>query len=124
MDGFLSSCTDEELGKLFLPYGLSCPRPARSPIEHDKETTVKTTRVHQCLAVLGLSVMSLTFSACSGDGGSPGVAGDQFGGFAVALSGDGATLAVGAYLEDSNATGVGGNQADNSAVDAGGAYIY
>ncbi|MEX1363042.1 MAG: FG-GAP repeat protein, partial [Nannocystaceae bacterium] len=37
-------------------------------------------------------------------------ASDLFG-WSVALSGDGSTLAVGAYQEDSNATGIGGNQA-------------
>ncbi|MFT5657999.1 MAG: hypothetical protein ACI9KN_001278 [Gammaproteobacteria bacterium] len=39
--------------------------------------------------------------------------GDYFGG-SVALSADGNTLAVGARLEDSAATGVGGDQSDNS----------
>ena len=46
---------------------------------------------------------------------------DQFGG-AIAFSGD--TLVVGAMWEDSGATGVGGNQADNAATDAGSAYVY
>ncbi len=41
--------------------------------------------------------------------------------YAVALSGD--TLAVRAGGEDSNTTGVGGNQADNSASDAGAVYV-
>jgi hypothetical protein len=40
----------------------------------------------------------------------------------VAVSGD--TLVVGAYREDSSATGVNGNQADNSASDAGAAYVF
>jgi hypothetical protein len=40
----------------------------------------------------------------------------------VAISGD--TLAVGAYQEDSNATGVNGNQADNSASNSGAVYIF
>lgn len=48
---------------------------------------------------------------------------DQFGS-AIALSGDGNTLAVGAALEDSAASGVGGNQADNTALNAGAAYLY
>jgi len=48
-------------------------------------------------------------------------AGDRFG-WSVALSGD--TLAVGAYFEDSAATGVNGNQADNAAVDSGAAYVF
>ncbi|MEX1367096.1 MAG: integrin, partial [Nannocystaceae bacterium] len=45
-------------------------------------------------------------------------------GWSVALSGDGSTLAVGAYQEDSNATGIGGNQANNSLGNAGAAYVY
>ena len=48
---------------------------------------------------------------------------DKFG-FSLALSGDGNTLAVGATLEDSNARGVNGNQADNSADSAGAAYVF
>src|SRR5262249_17365498 len=39
-------------------------------------------------------------------------------GFSVAVSGD--TVVVGAPAEDSNATGVNGNQSDNSAQSAGG----
>jgi cysteine-rich repeat protein len=50
-------------------------------------------------------------------------AGDHFGA-SVALSHDGSMLAVGALGEDSNATGVGGNQADNSADFAGAAYVF
>ncbi|ACY13317.1 Integrin alpha beta-propellor repeat protein [Haliangium ochraceum DSM 14365] len=46
---------------------------------------------------------------------------DYFG-ISVAVSGD--TLAVGAYGEDSGATGVGGDQDDNSAVDSGAVYVY
>ena len=48
-------------------------------------------------------------------------AGDNFG-HTVAISGD--LIAVGAPLEDSNATGVGGNQADNSSVNSGAVYIF
>lgn len=48
-------------------------------------------------------------------------AGDQFG-WAVSVSGD--TLAVGAFGEDSAGTGVGADEADNSAVSAGAAYVY
>jgi hypothetical protein len=47
--------------------------------------------------------------------------GDSFG-LSVAVSGD--TVVVGADREDSNATGVNGNQADNSAQDAGAAYVF
>jgi ABC-type Fe2+-enterobactin transport system substrate-binding protein len=48
-------------------------------------------------------------------------ASDNFG-FSVALSGD--TLAVGATGEDSAATGVNGNQTDNSASAAGAVYVF
>jgi hypothetical protein len=48
---------------------------------------------------------------------------DRFG-LALALSGDGATLVVGATLEDSNARGINGNQADNSAESAGAVYVF
>jgi FG-GAP repeat len=50
-------------------------------------------------------------------------AGDSFGA-TVALSGDGATLAVGGYNESSNATGIGNNQTDNGALNAGAVYLY
>lgn len=42
----------------------------------------------------------------------------------VALSPDGTTLAGGALYEDSSATGIDGNQLDNSAEDSGAIYIY
>ena len=48
---------------------------------------------------------------------------DQFG-VAVAISADGATLAVGAALEDSSAVGIGSSQMDNSASSAGAVYLY
>src|SRR5215471_2586443 len=40
----------------------------------------------------------------------------------AAISGD--TIVVGASREDSSATGVNGNQADNSAVNSGAAYVF
>ncbi len=46
---------------------------------------------------------------------------DQFG-HSVALSGD--TLVVGVPLEDSNATGVNGNQSSNAAPQSGAAYVF
>ena len=49
--------------------------------------------------------------------------GDQFG-FSLALSGDGNTLAVGALTEDSSATGIDGNQANNAALSAGAVYVF
>ena len=57
-------------------------------------------------------------------------AGDRFGqsedffGQSMALSGDGNTLAVGAFGERSAATGVNGDQADNSASAAGAVYVF
>jgi hypothetical protein len=47
---------------------------------------------------------------------------DDLFGLAVAVDGD--TIVVGAYFEDSNATGVNGNEADNSALSAGAAYVF
>jgi len=49
--------------------------------------------------------------------------GDRFGS-AVALSLDGRRMVVGAPGEDSNATGISSDQADNTAPDAGAIYIY
>jgi len=49
--------------------------------------------------------------------------GNQFG-YAVALSGDGSTLAVGAHMEDSGARGINGNQADHSVFSAGAVYVF
>src|SRR5204863_403711 len=43
-------------------------------------------------------------------------------GFSLAVSGD--TVVVGAPTEASNATGVNGNQSDNSAFEAGAAYLF
>jgi len=48
---------------------------------------------------------------------------DQFGGN-LGLSADGNTLAVGARTEDSGASGINADQNDNSAVDAGAAYVF
>jgi len=55
-------------------------------------------------------------------GPSPGnSAGDLFG-VTVAISGD--TLVVGARNEDSSATGVNGDQSDDSAINSGAAYVF
>ena len=48
-------------------------------------------------------------------------AGDHFG-ISLAISGE--TVVVGAYREDSSATGADGNQTHNSATDAGAAYVF
>ena len=43
-------------------------------------------------------------------------------GYPVAVSGD--TVVVGAQVESSNATGVNGNQNDNSAAESGAVYVF
>jgi len=48
---------------------------------------------------------------------------DQFA-WALSLSRDGNTLAVGSHLEDSGASGLNGNQEDASAEDSGAVYVY
>jgi hypothetical protein len=50
-------------------------------------------------------------------------ANDYFG-ESLAISSDGNTLTVGAYGESSNATGINGNAANNSADSAGAAYVF
>lgn len=49
---------------------------------------------------------------------------DDYFGYSVALTADGNTMAVGARGEASNATGIGGNQADNSMPYAGAVYMF
>ena len=46
---------------------------------------------------------------------------DRFG-HSVAISGD--TLVVGAYFEDSDSTGIDGNESNNSADNSGAVYVY
>lgn len=53
---------------------------------------------------------------------NPGV--DDFFASHVTISGDGNTLAVVAHGEDSSATGINGNQADNSATSSGAVYLF
>jgi hypothetical protein len=50
-------------------------------------------------------------------------ASDEFG-RSVSLGEDGNTLAIGATSEDSNATGINGDQTNNTAAIAGAAYVY
>ena len=44
--------------------------------------------------------------------------------FSLSVAVSGGTVVVGALGEDSNATGVNGNQSNNSATDSGAAYVY
>jgi hypothetical protein len=48
--------------------------------------------------------------------------GEDYFAYSVAISGD--TILVWVYGEDSNATGVNGNQDDNSASNAGAVYVF
>ena len=48
---------------------------------------------------------------------------DYFGA-SVSLSSDGNTLAVGAWYEDSNATGIGGDQTNNTVSNSGAVYVF
>jgi hypothetical protein len=90
-------------------------------------------------SVIGTLLMLALFAAsfgCGGSGNSPippslshqayikasNTGGcDQFG-YSVAVGSD--SLAVGACYERSAAIGVNGNQADNSAIQAGAVYVY
>ena len=49
---------------------------------------------------------------------------DDFFGASVSLSSDGNTLAVGAYREESSATGIGGDQYNNDAGLSGAVYVF
>ena len=49
---------------------------------------------------------------------------DDWFGRNISLSGDGNTLAVGALKEDSNATGIGGDDDNNLATDSGAVYVF
>ena len=50
--------------------------------------------------------------------------GSDWFGLLISLNADGNTMAVGAYLEDGNATGIGGDQTNNSVADSGAVYLY
>ena len=45
-------------------------------------------------------------------------------GFSLAISGDGSSLAVGGYRESSDARGIGGDQVNQNAQNAGAVYVY
>jgi len=56
--------------------------------------------------------------------GAPFVSGGDRFGSSVSVSADGNTLAIGAPGEDSAATGINGDQEDNSALDSGAVYVF
>ncbi len=74
-------------------------------------------------AVYVYSLSGTTWSEKSYVKASNTKAGDLFG-YSVALSTDGTTMVVGANNEDSIATGIGGDQTDVSASNAGAVYLY
>jgi uncharacterized protein YuzE len=49
---------------------------------------------------------------------------DDLFGWYVEFSSDGNSMVVGSPVEDGNATGIGGDASDNSAIDAGAVYLY
>ncbi|HEY5566064.1 MAG TPA: integrin [Gammaproteobacteria bacterium] len=103
--------------------GFACS-PSEPPAEPGAGSATEST-IGPAASDPGPTYSSVTYLKAS----NPGVD-DQFGGggallgVSLALSGDGDTLAVGARLEDSAATGVDGEQADNSARNAGAVYVY
>ena len=76
-----------------------------------------------CTNSAALSPRSLMFDAIGYLKGSNTELGDAFG-QGVALSADGYTLAVSAWFESSNASGVGGDQANNLSQRSGAVYVF
>lgn len=76
-----------------------------------------------CTSSAELSVQNLMLDSIGYFKASNTDADDQFG-RGIALSADGKTLVIGAQNEDSGATGVNGNQADNSVPEAGAVYVF
>ncbi|MFC3852093.1 hypothetical protein ACFOSD_02700 [Salinispirillum marinum] len=62
--------------------------------------------------------------ASNTEGGDPDLEESEAFGIRLAISGDGNTLAVGAAGEGSNATGLGGDQTNNSNTNSGAVYLY
>jgi hypothetical protein len=80
------------------------------------QTNLPNTLPNSGAEVNGLSVSQQAYLKASNSD-----AFDLFG-YSVAIDGD--TLAIGAYLEDSSARGVNGNQNDESTPDAGAVYVF
>ncbi len=74
------------------------------------------TRTYRITVRRAVEIVQAAYGKASNTGSS-----DEFG-YSVALSGD--TLAVGAYLEDSAATGIDGDQSDNAAFESGAVYVF
>ncbi|MED5534817.1 MAG: integrin [Pseudomonadota bacterium] len=81
-------------------------------------------------SVIGTSTTSVQLEQLAYIKASNPGAGDQFGnggellGNSISLSGDGSTLAVGAFMESSGAAGINGDQGDDLVYGAGAVYVY
>jgi len=116
----------------------SVSMPARASIVADGATAASGVPIDVATAGLGARIIDIvvttesgasrtyrvtivrrgTYFKASGSG-----ANDEFG-YAVALSTDGNTLAVGARGERSGADGIGGSETDNTEIDAGAVYVF
>lgn len=81
--------------------------------------TAETSGAAYVFSRSGMTWTQLAYVKASNTGGTD----DRFGG-AIALSGDGMTLAVGARFEDSSATGINGDQKNSNATNSGAVYLY
>jgi hypothetical protein len=87
-------------------------------------TGATVSNTNSCTPTAGIDVDDDRFSGLEQQAyikSSNSESGDSFGS-AIALSGD--TVAVGAYLEDGNATGVSGSENSDAAPDSGAVYVY
>ena len=84
--------------------------------------TVQACNANGCSAASAPLVLDMTKAVGYFKASNNGVA-EGFG-LRVALSSDGTTMVVGTNAESSSATGINGNQADNSASAAGAAYVF
>jgi hypothetical protein len=96
---------------------LAISAPHRDPMEASKDPSKNEIPVH-VFSRAGDRWKRQTFVKAANT-----QAGDWFGG-SLALSDDGNVLAVGASGEDSKATGIDGDQTDNSTEDAGATYVF
>lgn len=98
-----------------------------APLEDSNETGIGGTGANNSAsnsgAVYTYALVAATWTVDTYIKPSNTGANDQFG-IALALSADGALLLVGANLEDSAADGTGGNEADNTATDAGAVFAF
>lgn len=90
---------------------------------HSAKYILQTCVQIECLDSNILSVEGTLVDSIVNIVGSNTEEGDRLG-YAVSISDDGSTLAVGAYEEDSISTGINGNELDNSALWSGAVYVY